>query len=292
MFRGAIITALAMAASVAVAARATAQEFYLGQVITMATTYCPQGTLPADGRPMPINQFQALYSLLGTTYGGDGTTAFNLPDLRGRSVLLGRGSDVNTTGSPLSTFQPLGKKPGDTTSIPEGTVLNLNGSIASGLLTTAEFNAVISAQTITSTGSITLVTNNLPDLPADYYALYGSNTLNTGNQPGNAGLGAVPVGGKFYLPNAQQSDLSQKLAVASIRPSSATPRTPTAIDVSVTNSGSNVLHIQANGVTASIAGSVTGTTSMATSIGTIATPTLSMMQCIVTTAGYYPPRPN
>jgi len=52
----------------------------------------PDGWLPCDGRMMPIAQYTSLYSLLGTTYGGDGRTTFALPDLRGR---IPAGADGN-----------------------------------------------------------------------------------------------------------------------------------------------------------------------------------------------------
>lgn len=52
---------------------------FIGQVILVANSFCPGGTLPADGAKLPIAPYQVLYSLLGTTYGGDGATTFNLP---------------------------------------------------------------------------------------------------------------------------------------------------------------------------------------------------------------------
>ncbi len=47
-------------------------------------TFCPRGWMDADGRLLPISQNTALFSLYGTTFGGDGRTTFGLPDLRGR----------------------------------------------------------------------------------------------------------------------------------------------------------------------------------------------------------------
>lgn len=67
------------------AAQACGDGAYIGQVCFMATPFCPHGTLEANGSAVKISQYQALYSLLYTTYGGDGKTTFNLPDLRGRS---------------------------------------------------------------------------------------------------------------------------------------------------------------------------------------------------------------
>ncbi|WP_051330378.1 phage tail protein [Niveispirillum irakense] len=59
-------------------------DFYIGQVCFFAFQRPPAGWLPCDGRLLPIMQYQALFSLLGTAYGGDGRTNFALPDLRGR----------------------------------------------------------------------------------------------------------------------------------------------------------------------------------------------------------------
>lgn len=60
-------------------------EPFLGQISIVAFTYAPKGWAFCNGQILPINQNQALFSLLGTTYGGNGTTTFALPDLRGRS---------------------------------------------------------------------------------------------------------------------------------------------------------------------------------------------------------------
>ncbi len=54
-------------------------EPYLGQVQSFAYTFCPKGWAPLNGQLLPINQYQALFSLLGTRYGGDGQTSFALP---------------------------------------------------------------------------------------------------------------------------------------------------------------------------------------------------------------------
>jgi microcystin-dependent protein len=57
---------------------------FIGEIKMFAGNFAPQGYAFCDGQLLPINQHQALFSLLGTTYGGDGRTTFALPDLRGR----------------------------------------------------------------------------------------------------------------------------------------------------------------------------------------------------------------
>src|SRR5713101_1167245 len=59
-------------------------EPFLSEIRIMSFGFPPKGWALCDGQLMPINQNQALFSLLGTTYGGNGQTTFGLPDLRGR----------------------------------------------------------------------------------------------------------------------------------------------------------------------------------------------------------------
>lgn len=60
-------------------------EPFLGQISLFGFNFPPRGWAACDGQLIPISQNQALFSLLGTTYGGDGITTFALPDLRGRA---------------------------------------------------------------------------------------------------------------------------------------------------------------------------------------------------------------
>jgi microcystin-dependent protein len=59
-------------------------EPFIAEIRIMGFNFAPRGWAMCDGQILPINQNQSLYSLLGTTYGGDGRTSFALPDLRGR----------------------------------------------------------------------------------------------------------------------------------------------------------------------------------------------------------------
>jgi len=60
---------------------------YLSQISLFAFGFAPKGWALCNGQLLPINQNQALFSLLGTQYGGDGHTSFALPDLRGRAPM-------------------------------------------------------------------------------------------------------------------------------------------------------------------------------------------------------------
>ena len=61
-------------------------DWFLGEIRVFPMNWAPDGWHLCDGTTMQIQGNQALFSLLGTTYGGNGTTTFNLPDLRGRAM--------------------------------------------------------------------------------------------------------------------------------------------------------------------------------------------------------------
>ncbi len=60
---------------------------YLGQIMLIANNFVPKNWAPCDGQKMDIQQYPALFSLLGLTFGGDGRSNFALPDLRGRVAI-------------------------------------------------------------------------------------------------------------------------------------------------------------------------------------------------------------
>ena len=60
---------------------------YIGEIRMFGGNFAPQGWAFCAGQLLPIAQYDALFSLLGTTYGGDGQTTFGLPDLRGRAPI-------------------------------------------------------------------------------------------------------------------------------------------------------------------------------------------------------------
>lgn len=71
-------------------------EPYIGEIRPISFSYAPRGWAMCNGQLLPINQNQALYSLLGTQFGGNGVTTFGLPDLRGRAA-LGKGQQPGGT---------------------------------------------------------------------------------------------------------------------------------------------------------------------------------------------------
>ena len=62
-------------------------EPFLGEIRLMSFSFAPRGWALCNGQLLPINQNQALFSLLGTTFGGDGRVNYALPDLRGRTPI-------------------------------------------------------------------------------------------------------------------------------------------------------------------------------------------------------------
>jgi microcystin-dependent protein len=71
---------------------------YLGQIGTFSFGFAPKGWALCDGQLLAINQNQALFSLLGTSYGGDGIASFGLPNLQGRAPAMFGGGDSFVLG--------------------------------------------------------------------------------------------------------------------------------------------------------------------------------------------------
>lgn len=72
---------------------------FIGEIRLFGGTFVPEGWAACDGRLLPIADYETLYSLIGTTYGGDGQSTFGVPNLSGR-VALGAGQ-----GPGLSNYQ-------------------------------------------------------------------------------------------------------------------------------------------------------------------------------------------
>lgn len=89
-------------------------EPFVGQIQAFGFNFAPRGWAQCNGQLLSISENSALYSLLGTTYGGDGKTTFGLPDLRGRAALhMGQGPGLGN--------YPIGQKAGM-----EGVTLTVN----------------------------------------------------------------------------------------------------------------------------------------------------------------------
>lgn len=68
----------------------------MGEIRTVGFTFAPPGWLPCNGQMLNISEYDALYSLLGTTYGGDGVSTFGLPNMQSRvNVAAGNGPGLS-----------------------------------------------------------------------------------------------------------------------------------------------------------------------------------------------------
>lgn len=85
-----------------------AQDGFIGEIRMFAGNFAPRGWAFCNGQLLPISQNAALFSILGTTYGGDGRTTFALPDLRGRAP-------IHAGNGPGLTDRRLGSKGGQET---------------------------------------------------------------------------------------------------------------------------------------------------------------------------------
>ena len=148
-------------------------------------TFAPRSWALCEGQLLAISQYQALFSILGTTYGGDGRTTFALPDLRGR-VAIGEGQ-----GPGLSN-RPLGQRSGTATNVlnqnqlPAHThtvVANLRAAPGDGTTGTADGNSLAHEARGNSVPDI--YNANVPSVAMNSAALNVQISNNVGSQPVN-----------------------------------------------------------------------------------------------------------
>jgi microcystin-dependent protein len=139
-----------------------AQDAFLAEVKMFAGNFAPRGWAKCEGQLVPISQNTALFSLLGTIYGGDGRSTFALPDLRGRvPVGVGNGSGLPTVSQ--------GARFGNATTTLNSTNLPQHTHQAYG---------------VTEVGSSSDPSGNLPANTKVFDNEYGTGTLT----PMNAGM--------------------------------------------------------------------------------------------------------
>src|SRR5881398_3793172 len=87
-------------------------EPFLSEIRIMSFVFAPKGWALCNGQLLPINQNQALFSLLGTTYGGDGRVNFALPDLRDRvPIHMGNGHTLGERGGEVGHTVSISEMP-------------------------------------------------------------------------------------------------------------------------------------------------------------------------------------
>ena len=151
-------------------------EPFLSEIRIMSFIFAPKGWALCNGQLMPINQNQALFSLLGTTFGGDGRVNFALPDLRGRvPIHVGSGHTLGEKGGeqahtlsvaelPTHTHIAVASSVGGTQPIPTANFLGSAGNMYNNA---APFVTLL-AGTITNTGGSQAHLNMQPFLTLNF----------------------------------------------------------------------------------------------------------------------------
>ena len=115
-------------------------EPFLSEIRIMSFGFPPKGWALCDGQLLPINQNQGLFSLLGTTYGGDGRVNFGLPNLQGRTPIhMGSGHTLGERGGEQGHTLSISELPTHTHV--------LNGTTATATTVTPDTNTILSAST-------------------------------------------------------------------------------------------------------------------------------------------------
>ena len=157
---------------------------YVGEIRMFAGNFAPSGWMFCEGQLLPILENETLYFLIGTTYGGDGTDTFALPDLRGRAPIhSGNGIILAETGGgetvpldanqiPSHTHPPLANSAVGGSPDPAGRVPAMNAAGVPQFATTADVS--LSAAAILSTGGSQPHENMQPYLAIHFIiSLYG-----------------------------------------------------------------------------------------------------------------------
>jgi microcystin-dependent protein len=146
---------------------------FLGEMKVVSFGFPPKGWAACNGQLLPINQNQALFSLLGTIYGGDGRTTFGLPNLQGRTPMhFGNGLTLGQQGGesnhtltlsemPAHQHTPSGSANTSTSATPGG---NYWGSGALACYSASQPNTAIAASAIGSAGGSQAHQNTQPYL--------------------------------------------------------------------------------------------------------------------------------
>ncbi len=128
-------------------------EPFLSEIRIMSFGFPPKGWALCDGQLLPINQNQALFSLLGTTFGGDGRVNFGLPDLRGRvPIHVGSGHTLGERGGEQAHTLSIAEIPTHTHSLMGSPS---NGNVAPGVsnVLAAALNVYAQATNLTALGA-------------------------------------------------------------------------------------------------------------------------------------------
>lgn len=125
-------------------------EPFLSEIRIMSFVFAPKGWALCNGQLLPINQNQALFSLLGTTFGGDGRVNFALPDLRGRTPIhVGSGHTLGERGGEQAHTLSIAELP-QHVHVFNGTSENADSALGGGNLLATVGNVYTGAANLTS----------------------------------------------------------------------------------------------------------------------------------------------
>src|SRR5436853_2819087 len=125
-------------------------EPFLSEIRIMSFVFPPKGWALSDGQLLPINQNQALFSLLGTTFGGDGRVNFGLPDLRSRTPIhVGSGHTLGERGGEQAHTLSIAELPTHT-HVAQGSNANADAPIPENAILASANNLYTAPQALTS----------------------------------------------------------------------------------------------------------------------------------------------
>ena len=132
-------------------------EPFIAEIRIMSFDFAPRGWALCNGQLLPINQNQGLFSLLGTTYGGDGRVNFALPDLRGRTPIhIGNGHNFGEKGGEQAHTLTIAELPTHTHTL-AGTSSAANSNNATNAMLGAVNNSYGAVQNLVALSSATLI---------------------------------------------------------------------------------------------------------------------------------------
>jgi microcystin-dependent protein len=163
-------------------------EPFLSEVRIMSFVFAPKGWALCNGQLLPINQNQALFSLLGTTFGGDGRVNFALPDLRGRTPIhVGSGHTLGEKGGEQAHTLSIGELPTHT-------------HVVSGVNTNAASNVPLN-NSLANTTALYVAAANLTSLNPGTVANVGGSQAHLNMQPFLVLSFCIALQGIFPSPN-------------------------------------------------------------------------------------------
>lgn len=167
-------------------------EPFLAEVRIVGFNFAPRGWGFCDGQILPINQNQSLYSLLGTTYGGDGRTSFGLPDMRGRVPMH--------VGASNGNFHRQGQKSGEETHSVSAAEMPQHDHAIAGTNSTADQidpAGRFPAQTPTAVGNLYRTDSAGTDFESGAIANVGGSQAHNNMQPYTAVNFCIALQGLF-----------------------------------------------------------------------------------------------